>query len=161
MRSTPRSGRSEAESLYGRRNGCYTRVSAPKCQFRALALCFQQVPGRAAGRYSRSNRDQSISRSTTMFLAGSRSRNRQQPCSTRAGVTHHPLLPMPKAAPFLNPAVRHQYAVGDGTNLGNAVSSGYRSTKDDATFILHSSSLRLIQTSIACLRTVTACLMSQ
>ena len=72
-----------------------------------------------------------------------------------------PLLPMPKAALFLNLATSYQYAVGDGTNLGNAASSGYCSTKEDATLILHSSSLRLIQTSIARLRTATARLMSQ
>ena len=65
----------------------------------------------------------------------------------------------PKAAPFSYLALSHQYAVGAGTNLGNAVSSGYRSTKEEATLILHSFLLRFTQTSIAFLRTVTACLM--
>ncbi len=86
----PRSGRSEAESLYGRRSGGYTRVSAPGCWFRPLALCFQQVPRVAATGYSRSNREQPISRATSAFLAGYRRSNLRQPCSTRAGVTCHP-----------------------------------------------------------------------
>jgi hypothetical protein len=90
VRSTPRSGRSEAESLYGRRSGGYTRVSAPGCRFQTLALCFQQVPRAPAAGYSRSNREQPILRSTTVFLAGSRRGNLQQLCSTRAGVTCHP-----------------------------------------------------------------------
>jgi hypothetical protein len=90
VRSTPRSGRSEAESLYGRRSGGYTRVSAPGCRFRPLALCFQQVPRVAAAGYSRSNREQPISQATFAFLAGYRRSNLQQPCSTRAGVTCHP-----------------------------------------------------------------------
>lgn len=85
----PRSGRSEAESLYGRRSGGYTRVSAPGCLFRPLALCFQQVPRVAATGYSRSNREQPISRATSAFLAGYRRSNLRQPCSTRAGVTCH------------------------------------------------------------------------
>ena len=85
----PRSGRSEAESLYGRRSGGYTRVSAPGCLFRPLALCFQQVPRVAATGYSRSNREQPISRATSAFLAGYRRSNHRQPCSTRAGVTCH------------------------------------------------------------------------
>ena len=84
------SGRSEAGSLYGRRSGGYTRLSAPGCRFRPLALSFQQVPRPAAAGYSRSNREQPILRSTAVFLAGSRSGNLQQPCSTRAGVTCHP-----------------------------------------------------------------------
>ena len=95
VRSTPRSGRSEAESLYGRRSGGYTRVSAPGCWFRPLALCFQQVPRVAATGYSRSNREQPISRATSAFLAGYRRSNLRQPCSTRAGVTCRPLKPMP------------------------------------------------------------------
>ena len=89
-RREPRSGRSEAESLYGRRSGGYTRVSAPGCRFRPLALCFQQVPRVAATGYSRSNREQPISRSTAALLTGSRRSNLQQPCSTRAGVTCRP-----------------------------------------------------------------------
>jgi hypothetical protein len=81
------SGRSEAESLYGRRSGGYTRVSAPGCRFRPLALCFQQVPQVEAAGYSHSNRQQSILPSTIAISKGSRRRNLQQLCSTRAGVT--------------------------------------------------------------------------
>ena len=62
-------------------------MSAPGCRFRPLALCFQQVPRPAAAGYSRSNREQPILRSTTALSTGSRRRNLQQPCSTRAGVT--------------------------------------------------------------------------
>jgi hypothetical protein len=48
--------------------------------------------------------------------------------------TATPFPPTPKAAPFSNLAVSHQFAIGDVTNLGNVASSGYRSTKEDATF---------------------------
>ena len=40
MRSTPRSGRSEAESLYGRRSGGYTRGSAPGRPFLLRSFVF-------------------------------------------------------------------------------------------------------------------------
>jgi len=90
VRSTPRSSRSEAESLYGRRSGGYTRVSALGCRFRPLTLFFQQVPRVAAAGYSRSNREQPMLRSTTVLLAGSRSRNLRQLRSNPRGVTCHP-----------------------------------------------------------------------
>jgi hypothetical protein len=87
VRSTPRSGRSEAESLYGRRSGGYTRVSAPRCRFQPQAVCFQEVPrGEAAG-YSGRNLQQPILPSTAALSTGSRRRNLGQLCSTRAGVT--------------------------------------------------------------------------
>jgi len=44
VRSTPRSGRSEAESLYGRRSEANTRASALGCRFRPLSLCFHRFP---------------------------------------------------------------------------------------------------------------------
>jgi len=42
VRSTPRSGRSEAESLYGRRSGGYARERACDASSASI-LCFQQV----------------------------------------------------------------------------------------------------------------------
>ena len=44
VRSTPRSGRSEAESLYGRRSGGYTHVSAPGCRFHFSLCAFKKFP---------------------------------------------------------------------------------------------------------------------
>ena len=90
VRSTPRSGRSEAESLYGRRSEGYTRVSAPGCRFQPLAVCFQEVPLAEAAGYSRSNRQQRILSSTVALSTGSRRRNLQQPRSNPRGVTCHP-----------------------------------------------------------------------
>jgi len=65
-------------------------VSAPGCRFQHLAVCFQEVPRAEATGYSRSNRQQPILPSTATLSIGSRRRNLQQPCSTRAGVTCHP-----------------------------------------------------------------------
>ena len=66
-------------------------MSAPGCRFQHLAVCFQEVPRAEATGYSRSNRQQPILPSTATLSIGSRRRNLQQPCSTRAGVTCHPL----------------------------------------------------------------------
>ena len=60
-------------------------MSAPGCRFRVLTLCFQQVPRAEAAGYSRRNPEQSVLRSTAALSKGSRRRNLQQPCSTRAG----------------------------------------------------------------------------
>ena len=90
VRSPPRSGRSAAESLYGRRSEGYTRASALGCRvppFHLSPCAFKRFPDRAAAGYSGSNREESILRSTTVFVAGSRSGNLQQPCSNPRGVT--------------------------------------------------------------------------
>ena len=50
------SGRSEAQSLYGRRSGGYTRVSAPGAHSASI-LCFQHVDAAATQGYSRRNRE--------------------------------------------------------------------------------------------------------
>ena len=52
----------------------------------ASRLCFQQVPRAVAAGYSCSNREQSILRSTTLLLTGSRRSNLRQPCSNPRGV---------------------------------------------------------------------------
>ncbi len=75
-------------------------MSAPGCRFRPLALCFQQVPRVAAAGYSRSNREQSISRVNRRIFS------RFPPQEPSATLQHpsrgdvSPLLPMPKAARF-------------------------------------------------------------
>ena len=86
-RREPRQRSERSESLYGRRSGGYTRVSAPGCRFQALVLCFQQVPRPTSAGYSRRNREQLLLPSTTVLSTGSRCGNLQQLCSNPPGVT--------------------------------------------------------------------------